>query len=194
MAGNKKGNNKKLVILVVALAVVLAALLIAAFILDGAKNPDSQAGTTGTAGSSATTEPKLTLPPKPTSDLEQRVEGSYEQWLASAGMYGISMQYLGGLPVGIYAPASTPFENRSQSGGVYIRVQTADAEILIHCKPLDAERTEKGTVDLYTKELGYNTFDEIPMSEVDLSAMEVLKFEDLGAYMDQTLLPTVLEH
>lgn len=196
---NKRSSkiNKNQLILLSVLAVVLLGLLVAVFVLkDSAQDPPVptlQTSATQNHPSTGETDP-TDIQTQPTIVLEQRVEGSYEQWLAAAGMYGVTMQYPEGLPVGIYAPANTLFENRSQSSGVYIRVQMPDTELLVHCKPLDAERTEKGTVDLYTKELGYNTFDEIPLSGVELSAMEELKFEDLIPYMDQTLLATVLEH
>ena len=167
-------GNKKLIVTVGLLAVLLVALIIAAILLGQKGNKPDSGETT-----------------QPTSQLEQRVDGSYEQWLAAGMMVGVSMEYPDFTLMGIYAAGETEIANKASSQGVYILIQTGGEELLLWGHSLDAERKEPGTTDLYTKELGFNTFDPVSRENVDLTALQELKLEDLGKMIEQSMLLTL---
>ncbi len=168
-----KRVDKKIVILVVAAACVLAAALAAVLFLSrpGGKEP------TGTTGST----PKIP-------------QASYERWLAAHEYLLVYLLYQPSGEPEIYLTGETELANKSQSGGVYIRLTLEDGVVLLESKPLAAERTEKGTRDVSAPMIGYATFDEVDPQSVDLSGMEKLEFSQLKELTDAALLPALSEH
>lgn len=196
--------NKNYAFLVIILAAILALLLMGLMLLrhmddrgqnntiptqtvptvNTEKNSPEQTETTETTPpSSETTQPPETVP--------QRVEGDYEQWLTAGMVLAVSMEYPDFEIRGVYIASKTAQHQKMLSDGAYLLIISGGKEILIQSLPLDAERTEAGTRDLYTMDLGFATFDAVAADSVDLDAMIRLQLEDLEDMIRQTMLPSV---
>lgn len=119
---------------------------------------------------------------------------SYEKWLAAHEYTLVYLVYQPTVEPEFYLASETAMEYKSYSGGVYIRLTLEDRVVLLESKPLDAERTEKGTRDVSAPMIGYATFDEVDPKSVDLSKMEKLSFDELSELTDEVLLPALSEH
>lgn len=127
-------------------------------------------------------------------EVVERDDASYERWLAAGMVTAISMQYPDFSIEGIYLSGETALSDKSESAGAYV-VFTADgAETAIHSVPLDAERTDAGTTDLYTRDLGFATFDTIEPSQIDTESCEQIEMDDLTDLISQSLLVSLYEH
>ncbi len=125
--------------------------------------------------------------------LVEREDASYEEWLAAGMVLGISMQYTDFTVDGIYLTGETALADGQSSQGAYV-LFTAEGEArAIVSTPLEAERTDAGTRDLYTRDLGFATFDEIDPASVDTASCRQVTMEDLETVISQTILPTVYE-
>lgn len=121
-------------------------------------------------------------------------DAPYEKWLAAGMILGASMQYPDFEVEAIYITGEHALTEKAESAGACLQIKTGGESILIVSKPLEAERKEAGTIDLYTGDMGYNTFDVAAPGSVDTSAMTELLMEDLNKLISQTILPTIIEH
>ena len=117
------------------------------------------------------------------------IEGTYEHWLAAAMYYIPFMDYPEYTVVGLYTRTATVLEKKMDSDGVYMLLSNGVEELLFHSAPLADHRTEKGTTDLHTAQLGYATFDRVDAKTVDLATMISLDPESLAEMMSYTGLP-----
>lgn len=178
-------NKKTKIILLAALALALIALLVFALTRKAGDQPRN--GETTTA---STTQPTETEPSLPTIHLEEREEGTYEQWLA-AGMAQVTYMFCEDAEItGIWAASETEVEQKMQSQGVYIRFTSGGQEYWYCSRPLEAERREPNTMDMHTMVLGFSTYDPVE-TPPDVSAMTELPLESLDKYIQQSMLPTL---
>lgn len=133
------------------------------------------------------TYPQDTLPPEIWETVPE-IGVSYEQWLGAAMVTAVSMEYPDFEIYGIYAASETALENAEKSRGTYILFESEAQQILIQSRPLTGERSEPGTTDLYTPQLGFATYDKVDIHSVDLTGMEQLTLEELGELMDYSVL------
>ncbi|MBE6984463.1 MAG: hypothetical protein E7434_02395 [Ruminococcaceae bacterium] len=109
------------------------------------------------------TEPEQTTESEP----EQTTQGTsepvevriYEEYLAALTLFALSMEYPDFVLQGIYSGTSVSIENKMSSSGVYTMFESGGSSLIAHVYPIDAERTEPGTSDLYAAELGFAAFD-----------------------------------
>ncbi len=149
--------------------------------------------------------PEVTLAPETTPEPENtivvdtkpvvpqdRIEGTYEQWLAAASVQATTMlMYPNCEVLAVYTLSETPFENKMASKGIVLHIKDGDMNIWIKSEPLEMERTESGTRDLKAAGINYNTYDEVdPFS---ISAVSQLSLESLQPYIEQTMLPSIYE-
>lgn len=127
-------------------------------------------------------------------EIVERADASYERWLAAGMVTAISMQYPDFSIEGIYLSGETELSDKSESKGAYVVFTANGAETAIHSVPLDAERTDAGTTDLYTRDLGFATFDTIEPSQIDTGSCEQIEMEDLNDLISQSLLVSIYEH
>ena len=121
-------------------------------------------------------------------------EDPYENWLVSAMIVSVSMQYSDFEFHEIYTASQTPVSAHEGSAGAYL-VFTADGEkMALKCVPISGERTEKGTWDLYTPTLGFATYERINVSDVPTSGLTAHKLEDLTHLISASSLVTIYEH
>lgn len=191
--------NRKYAVTIIVLTAVLAVLLIGLLLLrhmdaggQGSTAPTQEPGTSApTETTSGETEPAQTVQTQPPVTVPQRVEGDYEQWLAAGMVLAVSMEYPDFEIRGIYIASKTAQYQKMLSDGAYILFTSGGEEILIQSLPLEEERSEAGTSDLYTMDLGFATFDRVAADSVDLDAMTRLQLADLTEMIQQTMLPSL---
>lgn len=172
----------------------------------GKTSPETQHTQPLAGQSQPGTEPEGSLPPQtqqtePTQPAQTRPieppptvapgEYSYEQWLAAAMVAGMAMEYPDFQLLGVYAASEVPVSAKMQSQGACIHFVTGGTKVVIWSQPLVDERSEKGTTDLYTGDLGYATFDICDPAGVKLADMQELELEALGELIAQSVLITV---
>lgn len=116
---------------------------------------------------------------------------SYEQWLCAAQLMAVSIYYPDFQLEGMYTASATALGESKNSSGAYICFTSGGEEYLIRSLPLSGLRSEAGTTDLETAQLGYATFDRLDPGSVDLSAMEKQDLEELGQLVDFSMLVTL---
>lgn len=146
------------------------------------------------------TVPEQTLPPEtvpvhtdPTAPIPE-LDGSYEHWLSAAMVMAVSLEYPQFELVGVWAASATEISESAGSDGVFLLIRVNGREVLIHSRPLSGERSQTGTRDLYTAQLGFATFDEVERSSVDLSKLKEFRLEQLSDMIAQSLLVTLYSH
>lgn len=126
--------------------------------------------------------------------IVEKAEANYERWLAAGMIVGISLHYPEYEFTGIYLASDSEMGNSVDSNGVYIVFECEGEEIAIHSKPLKEERTESGTRDLYTKDLGFATFNEIDAGNIKVEDCEPVSMEELTELIGQSMLVSIYEH
>ena len=121
---------------------------------------------------------------------QDRVEGTYEQWLAAASIQVTTMLMYPECQVqAVYALSETAFEKKMDSKGVVIHISDGERNIWILSTPLEKERSEAGTNNLKASGIGFNTYDEVdPKNLPELTPLDIAA---LQPYIDQTLLPSI---
>lgn len=141
------------------------------------------------------TVPEQTVPvyTDPTAPIPE-LDGSYEHWLSAAMVMAVSLEYPQFELEGVWAASATELSESANSAGAFLLIRVNGREVLIHSRPLSGERSQTGTRDLYTAQLGFATFDEVDRSSVDLSKLKELKLEQLSDMIAQSLLVTLYGH
>ena len=106
-------------------------------------------------------------------------EEPYEDWLAAAMIIGISMQYDDYEFLGIYTASETPLSAHNSSGGAYVVFNGNGEALALKSLPLEGERDERDTMDLYVPAIGYATYELIPIGSVPVASLNERKLEDL---------------
>lgn len=183
MANKKTGKvDKKGAIVIIALTVVLAVLIVAALSLrDMPQNLQSGKDI------QETTAPKESIP------IVVQDQGTYEKWLSAALVMVLPLEYPDFSDLEIYAPGTTDLAKKQESQGIYLKFTSGGAKVILHAAPLEAERTQAGTRDVNSMQIGFATMDAVSGEGLDFSAMERLLLEDLGEHIAQTMLPAVYQ-
>lgn len=206
----KKNKSNKFKIIAAVCIVLSLTVIIAAVVLtqnDSQKTSDGK--NAATEGSASEKKKDQTVEKSEENDEEttesgksadaeqvliERVEASYEEWLASAALIGMTMQYPDFEQEEIYLASETELDDHSKSKGVYIIFESEGEKIALSVQPLDEERSEAGTNDLYTSDLGYATFDEIKAKDVKTKKMTKVEVDDLTEEIEQSILVTIYSH
>ena len=167
----KKDRTKRGLILL--LVVAAAAVLIALFV----------------GGNRSVHEPEA-----PNVEIIERADASYERWLAAGMVTAISMQYPAFEINGIYLASETEMSDKISSAGATVVFSSSGESYAVQSRPLSDERTETGTIDLYTKDLGFATFDPIDPASVDSTDKIQGEIEGLEELIAQSILVSLYEH
>lgn len=129
------------------------------------------------------------------TETTEKEEGDpYERWLSAAAIISLTMQEEGFEVQGTYYHSTNSVKNKAQSEGVYL-FYTIEGEMYCrYVKPLEAERTEPGTMDLSTKALGFATYDLVDATMVDVTGWTKETVEDLTELIKQSMLVSIYEH
>lgn len=130
----------------------------------------------------------------PTVVITDKKQASYEEWLAAGTVVAVSIEYPTFDLKGIYLTGETALTDKQNSSGVYVVFDADGMEQAVHAFPLDKERTEAGTTDLYTMDLGFAAFEPVEVQSIDTAAYRQVGIEDLQELIAQSLLVSLYEH
>lgn len=179
-------NKKKLLII----TIVVAAVLVCGGIFAGSKSkddPDKIAEHNKQVLENADKEEKLD------KGVISSKDATYEEWLSAAAVTAVSLTYPDFQLEGIYTDSESDLNDHKNSKGVYLKFTAAGSDYTICAKPLDEERTEKGTIDLYEEKLGFATFDAVKSSDIPKDAKE-LPMKSLEKLIGKCSLVSLYEH
>lgn len=185
----------------VTIAVIVAALVAAAVLVvlllpnQWQESPEpTVAATQPTQAEPSETRPTETRPPEtqPPVTLPEMSEGSYEQWLAAAGMMTAHLAYPQHTDAVAYFLSETPLESRDKSPGIFLELTVNGEKVQLRLKPLDGRRSESGTRDISSMQTGYATYDEV--ESIDLTGLKSVTAEELAVYLSEILLPSLYEN
>ena len=120
-------------------------------------------------------------------------EDPYENCLVSAMIVGISMQYSDYEFLGIYTASETPIAAHNSSKGAYVIFNGDGEKRALKAVPLEAERTERGTADIYVAALGYATYELVDPNSVPINGLKEHKLEDLADLIGAYSLVSIIE-
>lgn len=183
--GNKKGKLWKrttAIIILVFCAIII--IIIFQKMISARSHPASSAEETIENG---TEEPNQ-------MEVTERAEASYERWLAAGMVTAISMQYSEFEINGIYLTGETDLTEKADSNGVYVIFTEQGVQKTVYSVPLEGEREEAGTMDLYTRDLGFATFDMVEADTADTASCIEIQMDDLDELISQSLLVSLYEH
>lgn len=131
---------------------------------------------------------------KPTVVITDKNEASYEEWLAAGMVVAVSMEYPEFELREVYLTGETDLADKQNSGGAYVVFDLDGTERAVYGFPLDEERTEEGTTDLYTMDLGFAAFEPVEVQSIDTVACRQVGMENLEKLIEQSLLVSLYEH
>ncbi len=99
------------------------------------------------------TEPTETSQPVPS---DSRI---YEDYLAALTIVALSMEYFDFIPLGVFSYEKVSFDRKTESKGIYATFESEGSTWTAFVYPIEGERNESGTLDIYSTELGYAAFD-----------------------------------
>lgn len=133
---------------------------------------------TGSDDHGATTKPSL---PK-----------DYEKKLAALVLFALSMDYPDFRLEGIYMNSSAIDAEKQSDRGVYAVVDNGGNRFVFSAFPIDGERSEAGTTDLYANELGYASF--TMTSDVLTEGMTLLEPAEYSQFLSELSGISILQH
>ena len=157
------------VIVGVIVVLMMAASIVIYVMTSGSSSDDSQ------ENASSDDVPEVNL------ELEDQVEAPYEHWLSAAVLTGISIEYPSFEPGEFYIAGETKIEDKASSEGIYVTFSVEGEEKCIRSIPLDTERSDAETKDIYSEVIGFATFEEVDASEIPegFFAMDIDNIDEL---------------
>ena len=180
--------NKKILIIAILLAIVCIALVFSALSNNNTDTPqqdNENKQEISNPGSNETNEEIVEIDSK---------EASYEEWLAASMVTAVSLNYSNFEIEEILLASETKLNSHAESEGVYIKVSISGEKFIIHSKPLAEERTEAGTIDIHSQNLGYATFDSVDIGSIDGKQYEKVEMDELNTLISQSILVSLYEH
>lgn len=186
----KKKQRKKIIALAVG---ILLCLIIACVIIILYKGNGKAESDFAEENDSQTREVEI-VDDRGNAEIIAKADASYEKWIAAAMVTAISMEYEDFTIDKIYVTGENDVNSKESSQGVFVVFSRENRQFAITSKPLEAERTEPGTVDLYTKDLGFATYDEIDVSTIDTEICQSITMDEISELISQSLLVSLYEH
>lgn len=185
--GGRKKNNKTKAWIIISVVVVLivCAVVIIAALFGQRVSENKEADGDGTESG---------LDRTGSVEVIEKSGASYERWLAAGMVTAVSMQNPDFEIEGIYLTGETDPADKMQSGGAYVIFTADGTETAVQSTPLEAERTDAGTTDLYTRDLGFAAFDVIDPAQIDTEACVAVSMDELEELISQSLLVSLYEH
>lgn len=160
---------------------------------DSGKTDDSKTNEK-TENSNQTEESEQTNKEEPPIEVTERIEATYEEWLAASMVVAMSLHY-GDFEISeIYLTGETDLLKKQESTGCFIVFAAEGTQIILQSKPLAEERTEAGTFDLHANNIGFATFDRIDSVLGSVEKYKQITVTELEELIAQSLLVTVYEH
>lgn len=124
----------------------------------------------------------------------EKAEASYERWLAAAMMVSLPFNYSDVEIQHIYYVSEHEMEDKMESEGVYMVFTSEGDTHCIYCKPLSEQRTESGTCDLYTEDLGFASYEEVDVNSISVDDYQEIDEDSLSELASQSLLVSLYEN
>lgn len=170
---------------------VILVILIVGFFIKNNQNTENLNSEKNQAQSDISVE---TEEPKANVEIIEKKDASYEEWLAAAMTMAISLDGEQFDIKHIYYNTETSLEDKQDSKGVYIIYEKNGKTMCIYSSPLKKERTKKGKTDLYTKDLGFATFDEVDKKVKDFKKWKEINKDSLSDLISQSMLVSLYEN
>lgn len=126
--------------------------------------------------------------------IQETADASYEKWLAAAMVTAVSMQYPDFEIKDIYLTGETSPEQKESSKGAYVVFDAEGVQTVICSFPLETERKEAGTIDLYTRDLGFAAFDVVDLNGIDIGDCQRIEIDEISELISQSMLVSLYEH
>lgn len=169
------------------LKIVLAILIFLVFCITLIKNNDGI--TSGNKNDSAIIETQ-----KPNVEIVIKEEASYEEWLASAMVIALSLHEEEFEIVDIYILSNNSLNDKKKSNGVVVSYKSENLTKYVLSTPLEQERNESGQMNLYTKDLGFATFDNVESTYLEKKSFVKVDVNTLSDLIKQSTLVTLYEN
>lgn len=186
MSRRHKGKKNIWILMSAAVIIIIVMSVLALLKFYGKSNTGSDPSANGAAEDE--TEESYQM------ETVEKADASYERWLAAGMVTAVSMKYPDFEIEGIYLTGETDPAEKQQSGGTYVIFTADGTETAVQSMPLEAERTDAGTTDLYTRDLGFATFDVVDPAQVDTVSCEEVSMADIEELISQSLLVSLYEH
>ena len=186
MSRRHKREKKVWIFLAAVFIIIIAIIVFAMMNFSDENNTGSDSSANGTIEDE--TEESYQI------EIVEKSDASYERWLAAGMVTAVSMQYPDFEIEGIYLTGETDPADKMQSGGAYVIFTADGTETAVQSTPLEAERTDAGTTDLYTRDLGFATFDVVDPAQIDTGACVAVSMDELEELISQSLLVSLYEH
>lgn len=181
----KRRYNKKRKLWPVIVGIIVVLALVTAIVVYVMTRGSSSDNSQENASSDDVSEANL--------ELEDRVEAPYEYWLSAAVLTGISIEYPSFEPGEFYIAGETQVEDKASSEGIYVTFSADGEEKCIRSIPLDAERSDAGTKDIYSEVIGFATFEEVDASEIP-EGFSVIDIDNINELVTQSTRVAVYSH
>lgn len=131
---------------------------------------------------------------KANAKITKKKDASYEEWLAAAMTVALSLDGEQFDVKHIYYNTETSLNDKQKSEGVYVVYEKNSKTTCVYSSPLKKERDKKGKTDLYTKDLGFATFDKVKKNTKDLKGWKEIKQDSLSDLVSQSMLVSLYEN
>ena len=128
------------------------------------------------------------------AEIIEKKEATYEKWLAAAMVVAVSLEEEEFEIEHIYFYSENSLNDLEKSEGVYLIYESSGNTICLYSSPLAEERKEKGLKNLYTKDLGFATFDYVDENTKDFSDWREIQVEELEELILQSMLVSIYEN
>lgn len=177
-------QKRSLLALLLALMLVLSACATVAPGKEG-QVPEGSDGQT-VAGNNEADDPAQNEDNAPGEHINQTPEPgkSYEEYLSALCLFALSMEYPDFQFQGVYTSSAVTIMNKASSQGIYVFFDSMGESYCVCAYPLEAERTESGSLDVFANELGYAAFD-ILTEQPDTNDLSPLDSQIFGQLLSE---------
>lgn len=176
MMNNK---NKKLIILIVIVCIIL--VFVAAITNHSNKKDNSK-------------ENEIIVENNANAEIIEKEDASYEEWLSAAMVSALTLNESDLDIQHIYYKTKTELSNKMKSSGVYVVFKSENKIKCVYSKPLEEENQESGTVNLYTQDLGFSTFESVNINKVNFTGYSEITVDSLTTLISQSMLVSLYEN
>ncbi|MBE6927778.1 MAG: hypothetical protein E7467_04730 [Ruminococcaceae bacterium] len=115
----------------------------------------------------------------------------YEPYLAALSLMSLSLEYPGFELDGIYFETIVDVSEKFESKGLYICFKSGGESLIIRVLPMENERTEPMTRDIFADQVGYASFD---LADTMPEGLKRMREEDFASLLPELTAIKVLMH
>lgn len=130
----------------------------------------------------------------PNLDVFEKKDAYYEEWLAAAMCMSLTFYEDEFEILNIYYKTKTKLEDKMDSEGVYLIYKNSEGTICLHSSPLEKECTEEGVTNLYSQDVGFNTYEKLSVKKINFANYEEFEIDSLSKIISQSVLVSLYEN